>query len=292
MRLLVLVLMAVGIFISHNSEAREAKVRAVIKTTRVHDRLQCKALEFQAVELMQRLNELFGMKVGLNFITESPLSKLTKRPIRMMDANAGQQDEAGNEIVQMPVPCELDEDLPSLEFWAFIIAHEFSHKIIDKNYIECESYNEELRSEQMPNVESDVVTLYNINHINIYLMALKILNHWKMDTVKAVEDYGQYAVVVKNINDEESLQSMRATTVYLLQHTQTDFNTGNDFFNGEYFDGIEVLAPMLKKHYPKSTLVTEMRSRVYRQVKSCLILKADLRDKTFKLWSDLMSASK
>ena len=238
------------------------------------DTKSCQQVEAQIKENVKKLNAMFKMDVTVTFIETLSFGDVTWKA-RIIDSNAGHRDTNGKETLEFPKPCNLDEELPVKEFWHMIVAHEFSHKILDKEINRCSSISDETHGDLAFDQSAQ---MYNLNHLNVYLMSLKILKFWKVDSIKASEEFEKWMKTVPDAIGDDSLKALKGIAIFLKARAKTtSFNSGNDFITGAYFDrnGLNILNQFLKRNYPNSTLIKDIENKVHKEVGPCMMFKTE-----------------
>ncbi len=250
---------------------------------------RCQDLKNKAQALVQKADALFNLDITVTMITR-PASGAAYTKLSLQDSNAAHQDAAGKETLQIPDPCLMEEKLPSDDFWALLIMHEFSHKIIDREMLTCVRAHLDLNGEAVPGLALDTS---QINHTNIFVLAAKILNHFGYDNIKAateMKDYFDEAMAAGQL-DGDSYLALRGVENHLLSiGPTTSFNSGSDFLVGEYFDGLEIIAPMLELRYPNSSLITDIEKSAALHKGNCVLYKPELIRRSVENWRSLKAA--
>lgn len=248
---------------------------------------RCAQLEAYASENVRNLNTLFDMNVTISWLTQSNLNSGTGR-LSLMDTSAAYKDSAGNETIRIPRFCLVAEGPPSRELISLIVSHEYSHKIIDAHMDECAALNASLQDLEVRRVTLDLTRMH---HTNIYLLGLKILKHFGIDYSKALSEANSWtnSSFVRSTLGSETTNVLRANFDYLSRVSETtSLNNGRDFLAGEYFDGFDKIEPALRRLYPKSSLVSDIRARTTPTERSCVLFKKEAILNDLRTWKDLL----
>lgn len=167
-------------------------------------------------EKLQLMNEKFDSNVVISW-TNDDGDELES----YFDASMKTED-----TIVIKNPCVESEENVSLETQIFILAHEFSHTIIDTIlYIT----NEELEfMETIPEAELDLY--FELHHLNTDILAMKILNFFGINTRIAVQDM---------MNKDPYKERYKVKRYYyLINNLSSNFQNGNDFIPVLYFGGM------------------------------------------------------
>jgi len=255
-----------------------------------HDLKACRDLERRALTMVRNINSMFNKQVEVKFLKfgkEPPAwAGGVQRPPNLLDANAANKNELGREVIELPRPCFMSEkSLPSKELWSFIIAHEYSHKLIDKNDGHC--YGTFLRTNDSAFSIVERERLNDVHHTNCDVMGLKILSHLNVDGRAGISDLKLYIDIAKKDMGDEVHQAFLKRTAYMSRIWPTDFDQGKDFLAGEYFDGITEIQHLLKRRYPHSKLLVDLESKISGKVEGCLLFKTERIRDSLALWKQL-----
>lgn len=242
-----------------------------------HDLNECRELEDLATRLVSKMNSFFDMKVKLEFISKandgSPEGS-TGTPLMLMDANAG------HATLQMPKPCLLSEEsLPSKELWSLTIAHEFSHKIIDQREDKCFS----IFFKQQSLSSAKLLERSEMHHINMDVLALKILSETNVNTTKAVADMDKYIIRHKAEIGMDTVKEFEKRIQYMKSILPTDFKSADGFLLSQYFDGFSEIDNYISKKHPKSSLIKDLKQGV-NNVDGCFIVNAEKGQQSLSVW--------
>jgi len=250
-----------------------------------HNPKECRELEDLAVRLVNQMNSIFDLKVKTEFITKANNGpKIPGEPIlrpSLLDANSA------NDTLQLPKPCFMSEAaLPSKELWSLIIAHEYSHKIIDQRQDKCfQAFvkSQPLSSEELR--ERD-----HMHHANNDILGLKILSELKMNARNGIWDLGDYVKQHRKEIGTEGANAYEKRVKYMKQIWPTDFESGEDFFFGEYFDGFKEMNNYIPNRHPRSTLIRDLQKGVS-TVDGCFIVKPEKAKESLLIWRNLDSVA-
>jgi hypothetical protein len=253
-----------------------------------HQPARCAELEQIGTGMVQAMNQMFAMNVGLRFIekgNEPPVEYGgVMRAPNLMDANAAHREENGREILELPKPCRMSEQsLPSNELWSLIIAHEYGHKLIDRRQDQCLSSFLASKPEFSTQRQLD-----DIHHANCDVLALKILSHLKINAAVGIKDLGKYlSMMPVSKLGEDAYAAFLKRAAYMTNIWPTNFSTGTDFLAGEYIDGLEEIGNFLKNDRNNSHLLKDLKSRFDGKIQGCMLFKNVEIEKSISIWQQL-----
>jgi hypothetical protein len=223
----------------------------------------CTQIRQDARVLFRNMNSLFRVTQTMEFVTETNDGS----PLDLAWAGNPQ----GGPI-HMPDPCHLtDREKVSKDLYLFVLAHEFSHGIIDQPMgSDCiGDYWSQFDDDYW---ESDTARIMREQqHVNTDMLALKTMAHFNLDQSKAVSDFQRWILdneSQRGINASNSPFQLRAAHIH--RHIPTDFSHGHDFTSGYVLQNVSFMESFLAREYPGSTLVSDLRGRYDSQRNDCL----------------------
>ena len=250
-----------------------------------HDVSACRELEDLADRLVAKMNSFFNMSIKSEFITKAndgSSSDEVGAPLTLMDANSA------HATLQIPKPCLMTEDsLPSKELWSLIIAHEYSHKIIDQRQDQC--FQAFIKNQ--PLASAKVLERDQMHHANMDVLSLKILSQTNVNTNKSIADLQKYIKQNQGGIGNDTTDAFKKRIQYMKKIMPVDIESSAGFLFGEYFDGFDQMDNFIRKQHPKSTLVKDLKSGVTK-VDGCFIVKPTMAQQSLNLWRSLDSTSK
>lgn len=254
-----------------------------LQTQAKHRVEDCRRLETAAIQQMQQMNLLFGMNVELEFISHERVPRgEAPQPLTLMSANSA------TKTLQLPRPCLMTEvKLPSIELWSYLIAHEYSHKILDQKQDQCfrEFFKSQGRLTPEQIRERDLM-----HHVNNDVLALKILAELKVDGFKSINDLNSYSENegTSSLGPELKFNYLKRVK-YLKQIWPTDFSSAKGFLFAQYFDGLHQMQRVVTKKYPNSSLIREIRDSTH-ESNGCFVVKGQKVQQSLAAWAKLSAS--
>lgn len=259
-------------------------ILAIACSAFAHDTNECNELEATALQIVNKMNSLFGTDIKIKFIesanTGPKVQGEKEVPLSLSDANAAHKE------MQLPKPCLLkDSKLPSKEHWSLIIAHEFSHYIIDQRQERCTAEFERSRTLS----EEDRRELSHMHHANNDVLGLKILRTLKVDARKGIWELGDYVKQNRKAMGDDAANAYEKRVAYMKQIWPTNFSSSDDFLFAEYFDGFDQLKNYFAKRTSESNFIQGLKNGTD-SLNGCFIVKSSKAQESLKVWRSLGTA--
>jgi hypothetical protein len=252
----------------------------------------CSTLLQEATIFFEEMNLLFGVKQTVSFVSQIDIhdsegNKTGTRGPTLADAQMIFSDDSENRVL-MPHPCEVtDFTNPPKSLYLFILAHEFSHGIADypqPSSLNCgNEYYKNFKENFTP---EESVSLSIVHHINMDVLALKILGHFGLPQELALKFMKRWFDDFPETTGGVALRPQWDDRMqYLNSIIPTSFQHGQDILSGRFLSNFELFEQIAHKHFPASDLVSDLKFAFPHNTQNCRFPSDDQRKKSIETYS-------